>query len=225
MKVTNGQAGSLSLDNRDEMGNRPPASILETALAGAGLGLPGAGLMSSPSLAASSKSGQSPSMGITSVLAAKPITAPPRKAPTSKILEPTTLSQPRLTQSISATSCQLGGASVLEGAGVSSRTFPPAPTLATPPLNILESPKASGPPAASQSAPRANNRTVQKIIVKGTDGKVIPLSAATLQKLIEAGAIKPGTQIATPDFSPDIEGGGNIRIVQQPAREPAGSKQ
>ena len=40
--------------------------------------------------------------------------------------------------------------------------------------------------------------------VKGTDGKVIPLSAATLQKLIEAGAIKPGTQIATPDFSPDM---------------------
>ena len=40
--------------------------------------------------------------------------------------------------------------------------------------------------------------------VQGTDGKVIPLSAATLQKLIEAGAIKPGTQIATPDFSPDM---------------------
>ena len=39
---------------------------------------------------------------------------------------------------------------------------------------------------------------------QGTDGKVIPLSAATLQKLIEAGAIKPGTQIATPDFSPDM---------------------
>ena len=49
---------------------------------------------------------------------------------------------------------------------------------------------------------------------------MIPLSAATLQKLIEAGAIflyilvfiyiyqagaiKPGTQIATPDFSPDM---------------------
>ena len=144
MKVTNGQAGSLSSDSRDEMGNRPPASILETALAGAGLGIPGAGLMSSPSLAASSKSGQSPSMGITSVLAAKPITAPPRKASTSQILEPTTLSQPRLTQNISATSSQLGGTSVLEGTGVSSRTFPPAPTLATPPLNILESPKASG---------------------------------------------------------------------------------
>ena len=56
---------------------------------------------------------------------------------------------------------------------------------------------------------------VQKIIVKGSDGKVIPLSSSTLQKLISAGAIKPGTQIATPDFSPDaVPSPGVIRIVQ-----------
>jgi len=61
------------------------------------------------------------------------------------------------------------------------------------------------------------SKTVQKIIVKGTDGKIIPLSAATLQKLIEAGAIKPGTQIATPDFKPETTTSpGTIRIVQHP---------
>jgi len=59
-------------------------------------------------------------------------------------------------------------------------------------------------------------KTVQKIIVKGSDGKVIPLSTATLQKLIEAGTIKPGTQIATPEFKPDsTPTSGIIRIVQQ----------
>ena len=69
------------------------------------------------------------------------------------------------------------------------------------------------PPPPRPSPPKA----VQKIIVKGTDGKVIPLSAATLQKLIEAGAIKPGTQIATPDFQPDATTApGTIRIVQHP---------
>ncbi len=31
--------------------------------------------------------------------------------------------------------------------------------------------------------------------VQGADGKIIPLSAATLQKLIDSGAIKPGTQV------------------------------
>ena len=33
------------------------------------------------------------------------------------------------------------------------------------------------------------------MIVQGADGKIIPLSAATLQKLIDSGAIKPGTQV------------------------------
>ncbi len=32
-------------------------------------------------------------------------------------------------------------------------------------------------------------------VVQGADGKIIPLSAATLQKLIDSGAIKPGTQV------------------------------
>eukprot|EP00092_Neocalanus_flemingeri_P094512 GFUD01120196.1.p1 GENE.GFUD01120196.1~~GFUD01120196.1.p1 ORF type:complete len:859 (-),score=207.49 GFUD01120196.1:242-2818(-) len=75
------------------------------------------------------------------------------------------------------------------------------------------------PPVAPQLSPVKSQapKTVQKIIVKGTDGKVIPLSAATLQKLIEAGAIKPGTQIATPDFKPDTTTSpGTIRIVQHP---------
>jgi len=73
--------------------------------------------------------------------------------------------------------------------------------------------------AAPQVSPSKSQtpKTVQKIIVKGTDGKIIPLSAATLQKLIEAGAIKPGTQIATPDFKPETTTSpGTIRIVQHP---------
>ena len=36
--------------------------------------------------------------------------------------------------------------------------------------------------------------------VQGADGKIIPLSAATLQKLIDSGAIKPGTQVPVPLF-------------------------
>ena len=67
----------------------------------------------------------------------------------------------------------------------------------------------------TSSSPVSPSKTVQKIIVKGADGKVIPLSTATLQKLIEAGTIKPGTQIATPEFKPDLSPG-VIRIVQQP---------
>ena len=71
-------------------------------------------------------------------------------------------------------------------------------------------------PSASTVSP-GSNKTVQKIIVKGSDGKVIPLSASTLQRLIEAGAIKPGTQIATPEFQPDSGStSGIIRIVHQP---------
>jgi hypothetical protein len=30
---------------------------------------------------------------------------------------------------------------------------------------------------------------------QGADGKIIPLSAATLQKLLDSGAIKPGTHV------------------------------
>ena len=37
------------------------------------------------------------------------------------------------------------------------------------------------------------------LFLKGADGKVIPLSAPTLQKLVAVGAIKPGLQIATPE--------------------------
>ena len=71
--------------------------------------------------------------------------------------------------------------------------------------------------AGLQEPPSSPNKTVQKIIVKGPDGKVIPLSSSTLQKLIEAGAIKPGTQIATPEFKPDAgSSSGNIRIIQHP---------
>jgi len=82
--------------------------------------------------------------------------------------------------------------------------LPPPPAHPTPPTPVS--------PVKSQAP-----KTVQKIIVKGTDGKVIPLSAATLQKLIEAGAIKPGTQIATPDFKPDtVSSPGTIRILQHP---------
>ena len=83
-----------------------------------------------------------------------------------------------------------------------------------PDQSILETALAG---AGLQDPPLSPNKTVQKIIVKGPDGKVIPLSSSTLQKLIEAGAIKPGTQIATPEFKPD--GGastGNIRIIQHP---------
>jgi len=77
----------------------------------------------------------------------------------------------------------------------------------------------ANPSSAPQVSPTKSQtpKTVQKIIVKGTDGKIIPLSAATLQKLIEAGAIKPGTQIATPDFKPETTTSpGTIRIVQHP---------
>ena len=77
-----------------------------------------------------------------------------------------------------------------------------------------------------RAPPLSPNKTVQKIIVKGPDGKVIPLSSSTLQKLIEAGAIKPGTQIATPEFKPDAgASSGNIRILQHPNKtlqQPAG---
>ena len=77
-----------------------------------------------------------------------------------------------------------------------------------------------------RAGPLSPNKTVQKIIVKGPDGKVIPLSSSTLQKLIEAGAIKPGTQIATPEFNPDAgASSGNIRILQHPNKtlqQPAG---
>ena len=70
--------------------------------------------------------------------------------------------------------------------------------------------------AAAPAVTSPSKTQVQKIIVKGSDGKVIPLSSSTLQKLIEAGAIQPGTQIATPDFSPDAAPSpGVIRIVQQ----------
>ena len=70
--------------------------------------------------------------------------------------------------------------------------------------------------AAAAAVTSPSKTQVQKIIVKGSDGKVIPLSSSTLQKLISAGAIKPGTQIATPDFSPDaVPSPGVIRIVQQ----------
>ena len=69
--------------------------------------------------------------------------------------------------------------------------------------------------AAAAAVTSPSKTQVQKIIVKGSDGKVIPLSSSTLQKLISAGAIKPGTQIATPDFSPDaVPSPGVIRIVQ-----------
>lgn len=90
----------------------------------------------------------------------------------------------------------------LAGAGLATEAGSPQPS----PARLV----------AGGSPGKLAGRTVQKIIVKGTDGKVIPLSAATLQKLIEAGAIRPGTQIATPDFSPELGSGGSIRIVQHP---------
>ena len=97
------------------------------------------------------------------------------------------------------------------------------PPLASPgemfPGTILETALAGLQDSTSpvRAAPLSPNKTVQKIIVKGPDGKVIPLSSSTLQKLIEAGAIKPGTQIATPEFKPDAgAGSGNIRIIQHP---------
>lgn len=86
-------------------------------------------------------------------------------------------------------------------------------------LNQETAAPTGNPPTSTQTSPAKPQtpKTVQKIIVKGTDGKIIPLSAATLQKLIEAGAIKPGTQIATPDFKPDTTTSpGTIRIVQHP---------
>jgi len=117
-----------------------------------------------------------------------------------------------------------GGPSILEtalaGVGLSS----PERLPSSPPMTIMK--QATPPPISeiansSQSSPTKGPpvKNVQKIIVKGTDGKVIPLSAATLQKLIEAGAIKPGTQIATPDFLPEVTSGvsSSIRIIQQPA--------
>jgi len=84
-------------------------------------------------------------------------------------------------------------------------------------LNQESSSHPAVPIASTSPIKNTNPKTVQKIIVKGTDGKIIPLSAATLQKLIEAGAIKPGTQIATPDFKPETTSTpGTIRIVQHP---------
>ena len=84
-----------------------------------------------------------------------------------------------------------------------------------PDQSILETALAGA--GLQQEPPLSPNKTVQKIIVKGPDGKVIPLSSSTLQKLIEAGAIKPGTQIATPEFKPDAGArAGNIRIIQHP---------
>ena len=97
---------------------------------------------------------------------------------------------------------------------------PPVPSPAEVfPGSILETALAGLQDSTSpvRAPPLSPNKTVQKIIVKGPDGKVIPLSSSTLQKLIEAGAIKPGTQIATPEFKPDAgASSGNIRIIQHP---------
>ena len=159
---SSGKLESLSLDGGDGTVNKPPASILETALAGAGLGL-SPGLMTSPSFGFPSKAGQSSSVGITSVLSTKSTATtqplqdlglsasvrlgvpPAQSSPTSQTLsEKTMLSPPRHTQNIGTLA---GSSPQLVAADLSSRMFPPAPTLASPPLNLLESPtppKAAG---------------------------------------------------------------------------------
>ena len=159
--VPSGKSESSSLEGGDGTSNKPPASILETALAGAGLGL-SPGLMSSPSCGFTLKAGQT-TTGITSVLAAKSTATtqplqvqdfglfasgrlgvpPVQKSPTSQ-----TLSEKSEKSMLSPPPCTVAGSSPqLVGAHLSSRTFPPSPTLASPPLNLLESPtppKAAG---------------------------------------------------------------------------------
>ena len=57
---------TILVDGGEEMGFKPPASILETALAGAGLGVrPSPGLMASSSFGFPQKAGQFSSMGKT----------------------------------------------------------------------------------------------------------------------------------------------------------------
>jgi len=107
----------------------------------------------------------------------------------------------------------------LEYPSYSSKPCPSILETALAGVGLNQESAAANTPAPAQISPvkPQTPKTVQKIIVKGTDGKIIPLSAATLQKLIEAGAIKPGTQIATPDFKPDTTTSpGTIRIVQHP---------
>ena len=154
--VPSGQSESLPLGGGDGSVNKPPASILETALAGAGLGL-SSGLTSSPSFGFASKAGQSlsiPAAKSTQSLqdlgqsASGRLAVPPaQRSPTSQTLsEKTMLSPPRQTLNIGPPS--VGGPSPqLVSPELSSRMFPPAPTLASPPLNLLESPtppKAAG---------------------------------------------------------------------------------
>ena len=163
--VPSGQSESLPLGGGDGSVNKPPASILETALAGAGLGL-SSGLTSSPSFGFASKSGQPLSMlaakSTQSFLAAKSTQSfqdlgqsvsgrlgepPAQRSPTSQTLsDKTMLSPPRPALNIGPSS--VGGTSPqLVSPELSSRMFPPAPTLASPPLNLLESPtppKAAG---------------------------------------------------------------------------------
>ena len=156
--VPSGKPETFPLDVGDGSVNKPPASILETALAGAGLGLSPA-LMSSPSFGFPPKAGgQSSSVGITSVLSTKSTAAaqPLQDLGSVRLGAPSTdtsstsqslpvktmLSPPR--QNIGTVT---GSSPQLVGAELSSRMFPPAPTLASPPLNLLESPtppKAAG---------------------------------------------------------------------------------
>ena len=150
---------TILVDGGEEMGFKPPASILETALAGAGLGVrPSPGLMASSSFGFPQKAGQFSSMGKTPTKSSA--NTPPLQDPEShtsgklggnpmqrsltsqKLPEQTLLSPPQQNQNTGA----CASPQLVEG-GLNSRVFPPTPTLAAPLLSLLESPtppKANG---------------------------------------------------------------------------------